>query len=138
MLQKIRVYLSFLILLLAFNAYSELQPIRNFNTVSDFIENKFTYGTYHTEGFVVETYACPSCPEGAMCKPCSKDYIVIAEEKRPIPDLSLLEREIIIFVDDSKRFQIDRRYRFLVQVRDVKSTVQDMNNLKLIYSEKIK
>lgn len=39
-------------------------------------------GDFVTVGYVAGIYACPPCPQGAMCKPCMRDNIVISEKKK--------------------------------------------------------
>jgi hypothetical protein len=36
-------------------------------------------GPFRIEGYVFETYKCPPCPPGAMCKPCIGDHAVITD-----------------------------------------------------------
>ena len=96
------------------------------------------YGTYEVSGFVVKVYECPVCPEGAQCKPCMPDHIVIAERRSRFAEYMLTNKEMIVFVDDPSVFKVNRRYRFLIQILNVKTVDQVLNNPKLIYFERLR
>ena len=110
--------------------------LENFYSISDINKNKFSYGTYQTEGYVIQKYDCPPCPENAMCKPCMGARIVISEAAKEIAqDGQLTEKDLIVFVEDTALVELGKKYRFLLQVLDVKTTQQPVNNVKLIYFE---
>jgi hypothetical protein len=39
---------------------------------------------YSVKGYVVDTYECPPCPTGAMCKPCAPDSFVLSDKNEPV------------------------------------------------------
>ena len=48
-----------------------------------------------------------------------------------------LESKGIVFVDDIKSFKLGDKYRFLIKVLDFKTTGQILNDVKLIFYERI-
>ena len=112
--------------------------LNNLYSIEDIIKKEVTYGTYHTVGYVAKIYECPACPEGALCKPCMGANIVIAHEQKELGNYALGEKDLIVFVDDPKSFELGKKYLFLIHVLDAKTTDQSLNNLKLIYSEILK
>lgn len=74
-------------------------------------------GPFQIEGYVTEIYKCPPCPEGAQCKPCLGDHLVITDnpdEKDPA-----LIRRLRIFAKrpELEKFEVTKKYSFLVSVR---------------------
>ena len=74
-------------------------------------------GPFRIEGQVTDVHKCPPCPEGAQCKPCLGDYLVITDnpdEKDPA-----LKRRLRIFAGrpELDKLEIAKRYSFLVKVR---------------------
>jgi len=74
-------------------------------------------GPFRIEGHVTEVYKCPPCPEGAQCKPCLGDHLVITDnpdEKDPA-----LIRRLRIFSrrPELEELEIAKQYSFLVKVR---------------------
>lgn len=94
------------------------------------------FGTYEVSGYVVKIYECPPCPEDARCKPCMPGHIVIAERRSRFAEYVLTDKEMIVFVDDPGSLRVNRKYRFLIQILNVKSADQVLNNPKLIYFER--
>jgi hypothetical protein len=111
---------------------------RNFYSIEQLNYFQFSSGTYETEGYVVKAYECPDCPPTPICKLCLSNNIIISTESAPQesgPQLS--SKDLIVFVDPLHRFQVGSKYKFLIQILDVKSTTQILNNVKLIYYEKL-
>src|SRR3979411_559512 len=71
-------------------------------TFSDLKKNDSVEGQFKIVGFVIQTYKCPPCPPGAMCKPCLGDHIVVTEsiDKK---DPTLIQR-LRIFTDKPDQF----------------------------------
>jgi hypothetical protein len=70
---------------------------------------------FRIEGFVLQINKCPPCPQGAQCKPCLGDHIVITDnlsEKDP----PLIKR-LRIFNMKPEQFELGKKYSFLVKVR---------------------
>ena len=89
-------------------------------------------GDYDTEGYVAKIYSCPPCPPGAMCKPCMRDNIVISEEKKRLDSYSLTEKELILFVQESKRFKLGRKLKFTIRITGEKTTSEPINDIEVV------
>ena len=87
---------------------------------------------FYTEGFVAKIYSCPPCPEGALCKPCMRDNIIISENNQPLSEYHLTEKELIIFVSNPNQFQLGKKIKLLVMMSDRKSTSDLINDLELV------
>lgn len=107
----------------------------NFYTISELNQKNFGFGTYETEGYVVFIYHC-YCPKGALCKPCMQNNIIVSTRNQIKSSYSLSDQDLILFSDDIKQFDLGKKYTFIIQILDVKSTFQTLNNLKLIYAKK--
>lgn len=106
-----------------------------FQPISEFKKNGFTSGTYETEGYVVKRYTCPICPQGAQCKPCMKNNIVISEENQTLETYSLSDKNLIIFTNNPNQFTLNRKYTFIIKVLDYKSTGDSINDVELVSFE---
>ena len=100
-------------------------PAKNdFYPIHEIYKQPINLGTYETEGYVIHVE-----------KP---NTMVIAEaNKRFVSYDSISDKELIIFSDDMENFVVGTKYKFLIQVLDVKTTKQELNNIKLVYSEKL-
>jgi hypothetical protein len=105
----------------------------NFFKISEIKRGNFGPGQYSTEGFVVRVYTCPDCPAGAVCKPCMKDNIVISENNQELKDYSgLTNSELIIFTNHVTEFEIGSSYKFLINITNNKSTLENINDIELV------
>jgi len=108
-------------------------PSAKLYSLHDFKRANFKKGAYYLQGYVVKVYTCPVCPNGAQCKPCMGDNIVISEYNRILSDYTYLGKsEVIIFVNNPRVFKLGRKYKFLVNVSDSKSTLEEINDLELV------
>jgi hypothetical protein len=74
-------------------------------------------GPFRIEGHVMEVYKCPPCPEGAQCKPCLGDHLVITDNPAE-KDLALIKRlRIFAKRPELEKLEIAKKYSFLVKVR---------------------
>lgn len=103
-----------------------------FYSIHEIKQNKFSSGTYNTEGNVVKIYTCPPCPTGAQCKPCMRDNIVISENNQILETYSLSDKEIILFADNPKQFELGKKYQFSIKILDYKSTGEPVNDAEII------
>jgi len=94
--------------------------------------NKFNSGTYNTEGYVVKIYTCPPCPKGAKCKPCMRENIVISENNRLLETYSLSDKEIILFANNPRQFELGKKYQFSIKILDYKSTGEPINDVEIV------
>jgi hypothetical protein len=58
--------------------------------------------------------------------------IVLAEEKKEIETYNLSDREMIIFVDDPRIFELGTKYKLRVEIQDAKTTGDSLNDAYLI------
>jgi len=103
-----------------------------FYPIREIKQNKFTSGSYNTEGYVVKIYTCPPCPKGALCKPCMKDNIVISENNKLLETYALSDNEMILFANNPKQFELGKKYQFSIKLLDYKSTGEPMNDAEII------
>lgn len=94
--------------------------------------NKLNSGTYNTEGHVAKIYTCPPCPKGAQCKPCMRDNIVISEDNKLLETYSLSDKEMILFVNSPKQFELGKKYTFSIKILDYKSTGESINDIEIV------
>lgn len=114
----------------------KLKKPENFYSIPELNQHQFNRGTYETEGYVAFIYAC-ACIQVASCKPCMDDNIIVSDQNTPKVGYDLTSHDLIIFLKEKERFQLGKKYRFIIQILDVKSTSQILNNIKLIYYEKL-
>src|ERR1700686_941388 len=84
-------------------------------TFSDLKRNDSIEGAFKIVGFVIQTYKCPPCPPGAMCKPCIGDHIVVTDNIDE-QDAALVRR-LRIFTDKPEQFELKQKYLFTVKVK---------------------
>jgi hypothetical protein len=68
---------------------------------------------------VVESYFCPSCPEGAECKPCaipSAIFVAASPDHAPFGPEDNPADVIAIATDDPRTFETGVEYRFEIAV----------------------
>ena len=70
---------------------------------------------FRIEGYVIQTYKCPPCPSGAMCKPCIGDHIVITDNVKE--ENPTLVKRLRIFTDKPEQFELKKKYSFAVKIR---------------------
>lgn len=104
----------------------------NFYPIHEIKSTKFDSGTFNTEGYVVKVYTCPPCPKGAQCKMCMRDNIVISESNKPLETYSLSDKEMILFADNPKQFELGKKYTFSIKILDHKSTSESINDVEII------
>ena len=98
-------------------------------TFSDLQKNDLQ-GPFRIEGYVIQTYKCPPCPEGAQCKPCLGDHIVITDDVDE-KDRAQVKR-LRIFTSKPEQFELKKQYSFLVKVRGKLPKDRAIENVELI------
>lgn len=93
-------------------------------------------GPFRIEGFVMQVYECPPCPEGAQCKPCLGDHVVITDNLQE-KDPALIKR-LRIFNKQPDDFVVGRKYSFLVKVRGKIHAGRAVEDVDLIGSMPLK
>ena len=139
-MNKIRINIVLICCALPWMLGLEVQPpakIPNLITVEELIQRRYTYGAYYIEGYVLDVRPCPPCPRPGLCSPCLPESIVISSTKGSILLLGEKANAVIIFVERASAFQAGGQYRFLIQILNVKTMPTPVNNLKMIYSERI-
>ncbi|PIS47816.1 MAG: hypothetical protein COT17_01520 [Elusimicrobia bacterium CG08_land_8_20_14_0_20_51_18] len=103
-----------------------------FYSISALKAKKPASGFFNTEGYVVKIYTCPPCPEGAMCKPCMRNNILISENANLQESYMLAKKDMILFTDKAKDFRLGEKYRFSIKVMDYSTTGDSINDVELI------
>jgi len=130
------MHILFVLICLVSTVHAEEISVKEFYSIPEINNQQLSFGTFWTQGFIIHQYYCSDCV-GDDCKPCQADYIVVSQEEEIVRRQNLTYKELIIFVDDAQRFEIGDKYKFLIQITDAKTTPQIINNVKLIYEEKI-
>lgn len=108
---------------------SESLPLLTF---ADLENHNSSVANFRIVGVVLDTYKCPPCPAGAMCKPCIGDHIVITDESGQ-KDPTLIKR-LRIFNEKPEQFQLKRKYQFTVKVRGKLQPGQPIRDVDLVSS----
>lgn len=93
-------------------------------------------GPFRIKGYVINIYKCPPCPPGAMCKPCIPDNIDVTDnldDKNP----ALIKR-LRIFTDKPEKFELKKKYSFLVKVKGRTPQGRAIENVDLISFDPVK
>lgn len=95
-------------------------------------------GPFRIEGYVTEVHKCPPCPDGAQCKPCLGDYLMITD--KPGERDPALIRRLRIFAkgQELEKLEIAKKYSFLVKVRGRIRVVKPAAEVDLISSVPLK
>lgn len=101
-------------------------------TISNIKENRPESGIYQIQGYVVKKYTCPPCSQGAQCKPCMRNNIVISEDNDLLESYNLSDRELIVFTENPNLFELKKRYQFTLKITNSKSTNEQLNDIELI------
>lgn len=115
--------------------YPHVAGDENKLSITQLNEKGYTFGTYLIEGYVIEKLKCPDCSKKRDCKPCFGKRILVSERKESYGIDALSKEELYIFVEDLSVFRKGKKYSFLIQILDAKTTNQFINNVKLIYFE---
>lgn len=103
--------------------------------ISELNEQKPSEGVFETKGFVAKISVCPACPPNAQCKPCMKDNIIISEENKILETYDLTEKEMIIFTNKARSFEVGEEYIFKFKITDKKTTSSKLNDVELISAD---
>jgi hypothetical protein len=105
-------------------------PLLTFN---DLQRNNEIEGPFRIEGYVINIY---KCPPGAMCKPCNPDNIDVTsnlDEKN-----SALIKRLRIFTDKPEKFEMKKKYSFVVKVKGQTPKGRAIENADLISFDRVK
>jgi hypothetical protein len=93
-------------------------------------------GTHVIEGVITRVVPCPPCPEGAMCKPCVGDHVIVSDGPEAPESHSRLDAgDVIVFVPQPalmRRLTVGQRHQLTVLIRPVKTTALPINDVELI------
>jgi hypothetical protein len=89
--------------------------------------------TFRIEGYVLNTYKCPPCPPGAMCKPCIPDNITLVNSS----DWSKISelKQLRVYTDLTDKFEAKKRYRVTVRVFGNINPGDPVDSVKLVSIE---
>jgi len=91
-----------------------------------------TSGVWLLEGTVSKKFVCPPCPEGAKCKPCMGNNVVLSiDDRRHQGYDTLNDGDLILFGDGIVALELGTRYVVLVEVLDQRQSQRGMNDLAL-------
>lgn len=97
---------------------------------------KPTSGTHVIEGFITRVAPCPPCPEGAMCKPCMGEHVVVSDGPQAPENYSQLGAgDVIVFVprpELMRQLAVGQKRRLTILIRPVKTTALPINDVELI------
>lgn len=85
-------------------------------------------------GHVASIYACPPCPEGAVCKPCIGDHVVLSDTRKALTQLA--DDDVVVFMGDPHQLKLGDRRRFTVQVCGHHTTDATPSDLALVAYER--
>ena len=88
-------------------------------------------GNFKLTGFVVHRYQCPPCPEGAMCKPCIGDHVVISESAELLQNYPPDGPYVVVFTPEPEPLSLGKRYIFNVEVLGRTMTGFGVHDLRL-------
>lgn len=80
-------------------------------------------------GYVIGSYFCPPCPEGAECKPCSTESAIFVADA-PTRDLSSPANFVTIAAPNPALFEHGVQYRFEIEVVDHRDGAVDARLLR--------
>jgi len=97
---------------------SKDNPIWNeFTPISiETLNKKGLTGKYSVQGYVIDSYECPPCPEGALCGICMQNNVTFASENNKN---SSNEKKFTLIVTHPKWFKQDKLYTLYLTVREV-------------------
>ena len=98
-------------------------------TFEDLQKNDSIEGSFSIVGYVIDVHKCPPCPEGAMCKPCLGDYIIMSDSLAE-NDRTLV-KHLRIFTDKPEQFEAKKKYQFTVKVRGKAVKGQPLHDVDL-------
>jgi len=90
---------------------------------------------FKIEGFVIQIYACPPCPRGAMCKPCIGDHIVATDN--PEEKDANLVRRLRIFTSKPEQFDLKKKYSFTVKLRHKAQKGRPIEEVELLRFDQV-
>jgi len=105
--------------------------------INQLMKLNYTSGNYNLKGYVTKIYTCPPCPKGAQCKICMRDNIVISEDRRLYENYISINNSLIIFIKNTKQFELGEKYQLSINITPYKSTGWPLNDIELIGYNKI-
>lgn len=91
-------------------------------------------GFFGIEGYVAKIYECPPCPPDSVCKPCMREHLVISEKKKILKNYPIAKTDLIVFTNNSRSFEIGKKYNFIVMATDKKTTGEAINDFEIVNS----
>ena len=92
--------------------YSENSPL----TIKQFIQRAPQTGTFHIQGVVTNTYSCPPCPAGMMCKPSIPNNMTLSEFQTSPDNPPTPENSLVIFAKHPEMISIGKHYEVTIDI----------------------
>ncbi|MBI1768189.1 MAG: hypothetical protein HYR67_07425 [Bacteroidetes bacterium] len=105
----------------AVNGFSQVPKTKRYPKVSFAKVSQSKVDTIQFKATVKSIYKCPPCPEGAQCKPCIGDHVMVTDGNS--------DREFLVFTHQLSLFKVDSSYQFLVRFR---SKFHRADNIELV------
>lgn len=99
-------------------------------TFAELEKGDFSGEQFRIDGIVIDTYKCPPCPRGMMCKPCIGDHVTITDDTGE--KVSKQITRLRIFTDKPEQFVLQKEYQFTVKVRGKRNKGQPITDVELI------
>jgi hypothetical protein len=105
-------------------------------TFADLQKSDSIDGPFRIEAFIIQTYKCPPCPKGAMCKPCIGDYIVLSDKvDEQVPEQI---KRLRVFTDKPDQFEMKKKYSFILKVKGKIAPGHPIEEVELISFDSLK
>lgn len=108
-------------------------------SVASFLASKPVPGRYEVVAFVVGSFECPPCPEGAQCEPCPPDAVYVADKptSSPLTFDRLTGTELVLGTKRPSALRFGGRYRFTFELTTMKTSGRAINDLSLIEAQSL-
>jgi hypothetical protein len=103
--------------------------------VAEVIARAPVEGRLTITGYVARIYLCPSCPAGAVCKPCVGDHVVLSDERHALgPGDDLGATDVLIAGERAalQGLRAGARYDVDVEVQPTRGGGRAINDLRLV------
>lgn len=84
---------------------AEQLPLAGLRDRSDWPEQ------FNVDGFVVFRTACPPCPEGALCEPCSPESVVLSARSGARGAFEVGDSGAVVYLNDPHQLELGGKYR---------------------------
>ena len=86
-------------------------------TINDLLQDSLKTGEFIVEGYIIDVFECPPCPEGANCAKCLDPNFTISEKREPLSyDTSAVKTQMNI-QGDIYKFKKWKKYTFVINAK---------------------